>query len=197
MLTKSKLLRNIFQFLLLILLFNCSNPSNEIIVEEFKWQLSLPNELVKTEIKEIEKRKEKGLKTIEEAYNQKFIVTAKKLFDYQYENHKYNNISAQYKILDSTKLFLNEFKRASEIMINSVKYKLPNVEIETNYSTQLIDGLEFQLFELNLPSDDGITTTFINISNLFDDKMLDILIVYQDSLKGKKLFDAVVKSTFN
>ncbi|MCK7591232.1 hypothetical protein M0G43_11655 [Subsaxibacter sp. CAU 1640] len=197
MFTKFKLLRSLIQFLPLILLFNCSNPSNDIFVEEFNWQLSLPNELVKTEIKEIEKSKEKGIKTIEEAYNQRVIITAKKLFDYQYENHKYNNISAQYKILDSTKSFLNEFKRASEIMMNSVKYKFPDLEIEPNYSTQLIDGLEFQLFELKLPGDDGVTTTFINVSNIFDDKMLDVLIVYQDSLKGKKLFNAVVKSTFN
>jgi hypothetical protein len=190
-------LKSIIILFLVLITFGCGNSETSLYFDHFAWQLTLPSELVETDKKATKKSQEKGLKMIEETYNEKFKVSAIELFNYQYKDHKYNNIKAQFKKLDSPNEFLEEHNRATEIVVRTFKNQKPNTKIETINSSKMIDGLEFKYFELKIPASDGLTTHLLTLSRLFDNRKLDILIVYQDDEKGEMLLNAALNSKFD
>ncbi|HMC02213.1 MAG TPA: hypothetical protein VKN14_14335 [Flavobacteriaceae bacterium] len=185
-------MKNNIYFFLLILVFGCQNSGTEIYSEEFKWRVTIPENYESIPL--TEKTQEKGKRIIEEAYNQKIKIVAIPVFNFM--KGKTNKFQAQFTELDSIQNFLTEFNKANEIFETSFKYKMPESEYRTEISTKSISGLEFKTFEMKIYGKNNVTTTFKNFSRLFDNKKLDILIVYQDEKNGNELISALEKSEF-
>ena len=115
---------------------------------------------------------------------------------FNFMKDKTTKIQAQYTELTSTQNFLTEFNQANEILETTFKYKRPESKYRTEISTKSISGLEFKTFEMKVYGKNNDTTTFKNFSRLFDNRKLDILVVYQEEKNGNELIEALEKSKF-
>ena len=182
--------KNIYFFLIIILLNGCQNSTTEIYNADFKWKISIPKDYVRQPI--AGKSQERGKRMIEEAYSQKVNIVAIPVFNFM--KGKYNKLQAQYVELDSVKDFILKFSEANTIVEKTFKHARPESKYEIQYSTKIISGLKFETFKMTVYSEDNTTTVFQNFSRLFGNKKLDIIIVYQDKNSGNELMNALEKS---
>jgi len=181
--------------LLIFLFIGCSETNNQIIIEEFNWSLILPQNFEEVSNDTRNNSQNKGIKLIESAYpDKKVTIVAENLFHFR--NGKYNTLQAQYSVLDSTQIFIEEFNKANEIMINSFKNKRPNTEITTQTETKLIDNLEFQVFTLKTNNESNDNFTFKVYSRMFDNKHLEIITVSNEKNKSDAIKNCILNSEF-
>jgi len=73
---------------------------------------------------------------------------------------------------------------------------MPNTELDSISSKQLISGLEFDSFEINLNYENGEKLTTKSFRRIFGDKRISINILYRNKAIGKKLIESLEKSKF-
>ena len=180
--------------ILLFISFGCSKSNPEIFIEELNWHIVLPPNFEEQNSSQIKEQRRIGKEMIEKSYGKEATFHDIKLFSYK--EGKYNSINAQYIKMESANNFMSEFKRANEIVEKVFREKRPNSKIDVNYSTKIIDGLEFQYCEMVTDSGKDNSATFVNLSHIFDDKKLDILLVFKEREEGELMLDSILKSKF-
>lgn len=189
MLNKLKLL------LLIFLCIGCSGTNNQIFIEEFNWSFTLSQNFEDVPNETRNNSQKRGVKLIESAYpDKKVTIVAENLFHFR--NGKYNTLQAQYSVLDSTQIFIEEFNKANEIVINSFKNKRPDTKITTETGTKIIDELEFQVFTLKTKNESDDNFTFTVYSRMFDNKHLEIITVSNDEGKSDAIKNCILNSEF-
>ncbi|WP_156168924.1 hypothetical protein [Kordia jejudonensis] len=189
-------MRNILCLMVLVLTFGCAESEKKVYIEEFEWTLHIPANFKDVPSKTRMESQKKGVKMIESAYpNTKVNIVAQNLF--HFNNGKYNSMNAQFSELNSEQDFLEQFNKSNEIVLKAFTKERPNTKIEKNVGTEIIDGLEFKMFNLKTLNDNGTNYDYTVYSRMFGKKQLEIIILSSDSEKRKLIDKSILASTFN
>jgi hypothetical protein len=186
-------------YFLLILIFSLNNlysqsDNIEIYNEMFKWKFSIPSYFENVSPKEEEKNQANGKEIIENKVGQEIVNKSVKIYGFKSGN--YNQLIVNYQITNSEENYSERFKQISELLYESFKEKIPSAEITKLYSTEIIDKINFEVFEMHI-SNNNIKMNMKCYSTIINGKILNIQIGYQDEEKGKALISSIQKSAFN
>ena len=74
---------------------------------------------------------------------------------------------------------------------------MPNAKIERRTTTEIVDQLEFQKFEMEVEYPNKMVLHLLMYSRLFDEKEFSVNIMFVDKAKGAEMLDSWKKSKFS
>jgi len=183
----------------LILFDACSQqsiPKKEIYNEEFKWTIAIPEGFKNVSTKEWTKIQNKGLQVLENTYNEEVINEVETIFVFKSDGVNY--FEANYQPFD-TEIdgdYIESCKYINKMIYQPLKSQAPDMQMDTISSTEVIDSLKFQKFEIEIKSSDSFVMKIVTFNRLFDKKDFSVNIMYNDKLKGSKMLDSWRNSKF-
>jgi len=192
-------LKSYLYIIILPILFGCQQTKKEIINNgTFKWTISLPLGFDHINAEEWIDYKKKGESSIINNSGLKITDQSKPIFVIQ--NGEFNRFDANYTLVENfiapNSTFTKTFKKLNSILFDNFKNKLPNAKIDTIISTEIIDELEFQKFEMNTHIENDVIIRSIGYRRLFKEKVLSINIIYLDENKGNRIMKSLMSSKF-
>ncbi|MBD3583595.1 hypothetical protein [Flavobacterium selenitireducens] len=143
-----------------------------LIFKEFGWTVSIPPDY-------------KKMKT-----DQEDMLLA-------YEKDQSHNIQAYWEEFDESKdgKYVDALRSAKKDVTDAVNEQLPGSGITTE-TEETIDGKKFAVFTSKVTLDATFSIYTVTYARVFGKKAVSINLTYADATEGKKLADAVRKSTF-
>ncbi|WP_159018069.1 hypothetical protein [Algibacter sp. L3A6] len=191
---KRLFLSSIFGFLILT---SCNKEKVRVIEnDDFKWTVTIPKSFKELSESEWDKVEDKGIETFESVYGEEVENRATTLF--AYKNGQFQTFESNYQIhdLETDGDYFKSNAEVNQIMYETFEETIPNATLDSISSKQLIDGLEFDRFEINIDFPNGIEMTTVGYSRLFNDKDFTINIVYTKESVGKELIKNILNSKF-
>lgn len=183
-------LKSIFViFFVLITLAGCkkSNSVVDFYDKTFNWQISVPNDYEKVNLKE--KANIKGDTAL--AKKKHSIVVFKK-DEANYFSVNYNDFFGN----DVRSLDLN-MKLKDFLLLKDIGKIYPKGKMgDYSVSTENISGLPFRKAKIEITEEGKKIVTLVIFSRGFNDKIFVNSIVYEDEDDGKEMIDLFKKSTF-
>ena len=179
------------------MLTSCEKNEAKIIAnDDFNWTVTIPKNFRELSESEWEKVENKGIDVFEDIYGKEAESKATLLF--AYKKGDFQSFQSYYKIHD---LETDEDYSKSNHELNKLMYKVfeemvPNGKLDSIASVAIINGLEFNRFDINIDFPDGMKMTTVDFSRLFNDKDVTINIVYTNENIGKKLIEDILNSKF-
>ena len=180
-----------------LILTSCNKEEVRVIEKDnFKWTVTIPKNFKELSESEWDKVEDKGMDAFESVYGEEVENRATTLF--AYKNGKFQTFESNYQIHD---LEIDGDYSESNREVNKMTYEtfvetMPNVTLDSISSKEMIDGLEFDRFEINIDFPNGIEMTTVGYSRLFNDKDFTINIVYTKESIGKELIENILNSKF-
>jgi len=174
------------------------HKEKEIVIEnnDFKWTVTIPKKFYELPEKDWDKVEEKGMEAIEKVYGEEVENRATTLF--AYKNGKFHTFESNYQIFDSKtdRNYSDSNKEVNIMTFKTFEETIPNATMDSISSKQMISGLEFERFEINLNLPNNIKMTTVGFSRLFGDKDFTINIVYINDKIGNELIANILNSKF-
>jgi hypothetical protein len=180
-----------------LMLTSCEKEEVKIIVnDDFNWTVTIPKNFRELSEGEWDKVEDKGIDVFEDLYGEEVESKATLLF--AYKKGDFQSFQSYYKIHD---LETDEDYSKSNHELNKLMYKafeemVPNGKLDSIASVTIINGLEFNRFDVIIDFPDGMKMTTVDFSRLFNDKDVTINIVYTNKNVGKKLIENILNSKF-
>lgn len=194
---KSKYFSIVFFILFSHSIYSQSSSKNEYYNGEFKWNIVIPENFQYVNSEEQKRLQEKGEDAIEKTYGQE--ITNQSIHIFAFNNGKFNYFDSSYQPFD-TEIdgdYITTCKGVNNILYETMSTQLKGAEIDTISSTEIIDKLEFQTFNLKVKLPNGINMNMIMYSRLFDKKELSVNIIFIDEKKGQLMLESWRNSTFS
>jgi len=180
-----------------LILTSCNKEGVRVIAnDDFKWTVTVPKKFKELSESEWDKVEDKGVETFESVYGEEVENRATTIF--AYKNGKFQTFESNYQIhdLETEGDYFESNKEVNQIMYETFEKTIPNATLDSISSKQMIDGLEFDRFEINIDFPNGIEMTTVGYSRLFNDKDFTINIVYTKESVGKELIKNILNSKF-
>lgn len=170
--------------------------SEEIYTERFNWTINIPEGFMAEGRDAWAKRQDQGKEMIEDTYDEEVINLSTVLF--VFKSGEFNLIEANYQPfeLDDTMTYEETNREVRNIIYETFYTQMPDAVIDTTFSTETIDGLEFHKFEIEILYPNGTTLYAFMFSRLFGEEEFSTNIFYIDPKEGKKLLTAWRNSRF-
>jgi hypothetical protein len=188
-------------FTSLLLLASCEDKvtTQDAVIDMplFNWHMKIPDGFEKETQAEWDEIKAKGTEVIEESMDEKIEGEVETIMVFKKDDSNYFDANYQdYDSLDSGG-YLQSCKNVNEVIYETFLAQMVDLQIDSSSTTVMIDGLEFQQFNIvvQFPSDVKLTTHMY--SRLFNDTELAINIMYQDAEYGQQMVDAWMTSSFH
>lgn len=191
-----KLILLAFAFLLIFQNAYAQNSDNRYYSKDFKWSIEIPKDYIKVSEEEWTKSQEKGEKALEKTTGQNIINESKTLFVYKADDMHF--IEANYQPYDTAidGDYLENTKQVNNTLYQTFKENIPNAKIDTETSSETINGLLFHTFEIKIHLPNNLTLYAIMYSRLFDKKEFTVNIMYLNPERGEEMINAWKNSTF-
>lgn len=136
------------------------NPKNILSFEQVGWTLTLPQSFKNIDSVESAKKTSRGLKAIEDANGLKLDVSSTKtLFSGRVSGSYFDATITPF---DPDK---EDYRAASsysrEMLFKTFENKMPGTTVDSSLTTFLIDGLEFDKFQITVLMDNQVLMTMI------------------------------------
>ena len=171
-------------------------PKQKFFDESLKWSITIPEGFESVPAKEWSKIQNRGAQAIEDTYEEEVINLTEIIFVFR---------AGQFNIFESNtqpfdeELFENYEAACAEtysIVYETFTAQMPDAQVDTLTSTEVIDNLEFQKFEVKIQYPNGLVMHIFMFSRLFDDREFTVNLMYIDEEQGEKMMEAWQKSTF-
>lgn len=190
-------------FSILSLLFLAINSysqnslKKELFNPIFNWKITIPENFEYVSAEEVNKLKVAGEEAVEKTYGEEMINQSKQIF--AFNSGKFNYFESSYQPFDVTidGDYITTCKSVNNILYETINSQMPGSKIDTTFTKEIIDKLEFQKFNLRVQLPNGIIMNMIMYSRLFDKKELAVNIIYIDDKKGKQMLESWKQSTFS
>lgn len=174
-----------------------TTPQKSIYSKDFNWTITIPENFESLTAEQWKKMQNKGTEAIEKTYHKKVVNQAKTIFVFQ--NDKFNYLQSDYRIFDILRDedYSKTFKTEGELLYQTCNAQIPGTKIDTTYSTEKIDNLEFKKFKLTVTfPNKGVLNLFM-FRRLFGNKEFTLNLFFKDELKGEKMLECWRKSKFS
>jgi len=186
--------------ILIIGLLSCQDKSNDsktIYLDKFKWKITIPDNFNRVKTKDWEELQKKGENAIENTVGQDIVNYSTTIF--VYKNGQFNTFESNYQPFDPEVDgdYLESCKGVNDLLYKTFESQIPGAILDSISSFELINGLEFHRFDINLDLPNGIKMKTTEFSRLFDKYDFTVNITYIDEKYGNLMFDSFKNSTFN
>jgi hypothetical protein len=172
-------------------------PAKEFYSEMFKWRINIPENFEDLSAEEYSKNQKKGAVAIEktvdvkvENHSKPIFVIKSDQFHYMESNYQPFNVKddGDYEVL---------CKSVDDVVYHTFKEQMPKAQIDTVYSKEKINDLNFLSFKMvvNLPNKKTLTMYMYN-RLFYNSKDFTMAILYMDDDKGSSMLNAWRRSTF-
>lgn len=193
---------NIGKFILLftiLLVQSCQSQKaaeREIFNADFKWSITIPKNFENVSADEWSKLQNKGKIAIEDTYGEEIINNSKIIFVFKSDDLNY--FESNYQPFDpSDGDYLATCENVNLVLYETFKAQMPNAKIEKRTTTEIVDQLEFQKFEMEVEYPNKMVLHLLMYSRLFDEKEFSVNIMFVDKAKGAEMLDSWKKSKFS
>jgi len=185
---------------LTILIQGCAGqttPKKEIYNKDFKWTITIPENFENVSTEQWNKMQNKGADAIEKTYDEKVENRAKTIF--VFKSDQMNYFESNYQPFDTATYgnYLKSCKNVGDILYQTFVAQMPGTKVDTTYTTEKIDHLVFQIFNIAVTYPNKMVLNVLMFSRLFDKREFTVNIMYVDKLKGVKMLDSWRKSKFS
>jgi len=182
-----------------LFLGSCSNGQKtvrEFYDENFKWKITIPENLKDANTKKWEKSRERGMQAIEDTYGEGIEDYTIPIFTFN--NGQFNVFEAMYEPFDPEVdgEFLETCKLVNEIMYTTFVTQMPDAVVDTLTTIEQIDNLDFYVFKIKITYPNKMILNMLMYSRLFDKQSFGLNIIYREEEIGQKMLDAWRNSTF-
>ena len=194
---KSKYFSIVLFILFITNTYSQNSSKNEYYNGEFKWNIVIPENFQYVNSEEQKRLQKKGKDAVEKTFGEEVINQSKNIF--AFNNGKFNYFDSSYQPFD-TEIdgdYKTTCKGVNSIVYETINTQMPGSKIDTLFTKEIINNLEFQKFNLRVSLPNGIVMNMIMYSRLFDKKELSVNIIYVDEKKGKLMLEAWRNSTFS
>ena len=173
-----------------------SSTAREIYNKDFKWKVSIPEGFELVPDTAWTGMQNKGAAAVEKTYDMKVENQAKTIFVFR--SDQFNYFESNYQPFDSSKdgNYLETYKGVDDVLYGTFKAQMPDARIDSSFTTEIIGGLEFYVFNVNIHINEAFTLHLLMYSRLFGKKEFTVNIMYVDAAKGKSMLEAWKASTF-
>ena len=170
--------------------------NREFFIEEFGWEITIPDEFEYMSKKEIQDSRNLGIDAIEDELGEDIIDQVTVLF--WIKNGQYNSLEANYQPYDERidGNYDETNDDINEVSIMTLKSKIPSVQIDTLSSNTVIDNIKFSKFYMKLTYPNGLVLHSHSYSHLFDKRDFTVSISYVNEEIGNQMLKSFRESTF-
>jgi hypothetical protein len=162
----------------------------------FKWRITIPEGFENMSPKEYAGMQKKGADAIEKAYDSKVINQSKPIFVFKSDQMHYFESNYQPFNVKTDGSYAASCKNVGDVLYTTFAKQLPGVKMDTTYSAEVVDKLNFRVFKLDifLPNDNVLTCYMFN--RLFGNRDFSVVVMFVDRLKGEGMLNSFRSSTF-
>lgn len=186
-------------FIFIVML--CSNiqaqtQPKEIYNKEFDWKIIIPEGFKAVDSATLAKMQQRGTTMIENTIEEKVENHAITIFSFRSDLLHY--FEANYQPFDTTTDgdFLEICKAINEVMYSTFKTQMAGAQLDSVYSSEVIDGLIFHKFKITITIPGKLVMNAYMYNRLFDKRELTVSIIAVDKKKEQLLLDALKNSKF-
>lgn len=193
-----------YLFLLFISLSLISSSSGQqkseqktIYNKDFKWTILIPAGFDTVSADKWTKMQNRGAEAIANTYQTEVENRAETIFVFQ--SDQFNYFESNYQPFDIVKdgNYLESFKAVNKILYGTFKAHMKGAKLDSSSSTQIIDGLTFQTFEVVINFPNKMVMHWQMFSRLFGKKEFTVNIMTVDKNKRKELLSSWLTSKFD
>jgi len=195
-------MKYLFTIIIAIVFLSCTDTrektKNEMVHNDhFNWTISIPDGFVKQTTEESEAQQAKGAQMISDTYDQEIDYIANTIFSFKKDETNY--FESNYQPFDTAVdgNYLTSCKEVNQIIYNTFLSQMEDVTMDSNSTTQLIDGIVFQQFNVIITFPNQMKLTTHMYSSLFDKEELTINIMYVNQESGDKMLESWLNSSFH
>jgi hypothetical protein len=170
--------------------------TQEFYVENFKWKITIPENMKTENPEKWKKSNEVGVQMVEDTYNEK--VEDNTIPICIFTNGGLNVFEAKYQTynpeVDGSPSELT--KTIYKMIYTTLVTQIPNAVVDTLTTIQKIDNLDFNLLKMDITYQKKKILNISMYSRLFENQMFVFTITYQDEEIGEKMLAAWKNSTF-
>lgn len=160
----------------------------------FKWKITIPAGFEAVSAEQQKQTSERGKKALEQVNGEEIEDNVKPVFFFR--SGQLSTIEANYQETNITEDYSKVFKDANDIVYQSFRQQLPNARLDSSYSTELIDGKLFHVFNAGIELDNDMKISISLYGRLFGTKNLSVNIMTVSNDKRRLLLDAWRNSKF-
>ena len=114
--------------------------------KDFNWTITIPQGFDSVSREQWAKMQNKGAKAVEDTYDKKFVNRAKTIFVFR--SDQFNYFESNYQPFDTAKdgNYVEACRAVDNILYETFTTQMSGVKLDTTQTTEMIDGLEFQVF---------------------------------------------------
>jgi hypothetical protein len=185
--------------ILAVLIQSCSgqkSPKQEIYNSDFKWTITIPENLESVSAQDWTKMQTKGTDAIEKTFDSKVVNQTTTIF--VFKSDQLNYFESNYQPFDPAidGDYLETCQAVNNILYETFMAQMPGIKIDTARSVENIDNLQFQKFKMKIVYPNKMVMNFLIYTRLFGKKEFSVNIMFVDSDKGKKMLDSWTNSKF-
>jgi hypothetical protein len=193
--------RSILAFVMAFIIFqSCNGPvkssSKEIINNEFKWKIQIPEGFESVTADQWAKLQNRGQEAIEKTYDTKIQNQAKTIFVFRADQLNYFESNSQPfdSAIDGD--YLQTYNDVNRMLYGTFEAQMPAAKLDSASSIESIDGKEFRSYRVTINVPDKLLMELLTYSRLFGNKEFTVNIMTADKKKQKILVDAWRSSKF-
>jgi hypothetical protein len=196
-----------YSFLLPTLIFSllsCNAPekkenhiaATDLYNKEFDWTITIPENFESVSNEQWKVMQNKGAEAFEKTHDEKIENNAKTLF--VFKNDQFNYFESNYQPFDTIidGKYAESFKAVNRLLYQTFETQMPDAKLDSASSQEVIDGLTFHKFKVNVIFPNQMTMDFSMYSRLFDNKEFTVNIMTADKKKEEVLLTAWRQSRF-
>lgn len=164
--------------------------------EKFNWNITIPMGFQYIEPEVWAAYQQKGEAAIEDTYGEEIINQAKTIFAFKADQFNYFESNYQPYDLQTDGDYIETCKAVNEILYETFKAQMPDIKIDSSFSSEFIDSLEFQKFAMKIEYPNAMVMQVYMYSRLFGNNELTINLMAIDPFKGQLMMDAFKSSKF-
>lgn len=168
----------------------------EFYSKDFDWKITIPEGFDSVPPAEWARLQNKGQNAIENTYGEKIDNQSKTIFIFR--SDKFNYFESNYQPFDTATEgdYLKTMQEVNGIIYGTFEVQMPGVKLDSASSTEVISGLTFQKFKVNIALPNKMVMTSSMYTRIFGKKEFTVNIMAFDRKKEQLLLDAWRKSTF-
>ena len=163
---------------------------------DFNWTITIPEGFERVDDKDWGKIQSRGEAAIEDTYGEEVINQTEVIFVYR--SGELNFIEANHQPYDPTlfETYEASCRELYGLLYETFSVQMPDARLDTLISTEVIDGLEFQKFEIVIHYPNDLQLTAFMYNYLFDDRDFSLNIMYVEEPKGQQMLGSWKNCSF-
>lgn len=164
---------------------------------EFNLTIHIPDGFERVSTEEWAKFQNKGKAAIENTTGAEIENRSKTLFVFRNGNFNYLESNYQPFNVSTDGDYAASCKATSQLLYKTFESQIPNVQLDSATTTQVIDQLSFRRFDINMTLPNGMVLRSSLYNRLFGNRDFTVSIMYVDEKQGQLMHNAWQGATFN